>query len=272
MRKLLRIYKPFTRAGVLMAAQYRANFICFIAGDILRCFINYFLWHTVFNSGGAETFMGFSEIDMVSYIFISFLTATIAYSDGAFAVGEEIRDGNISMRLIKPIRFDLSFLFQELGERTLALSIAFVPLVAGVELFRYFMTGTVMFNPLSFLLYLVSLTLAYLITFYFNVCYGYSAFVLKNLWGSNLTKECIVSFLSGAVIPLAFMPAWLGGVLNLLPFAALSYTPVMIYIGKLDAQGIIISLALQVFWLAFFYALQQLIWKACVKRLSVQGG
>jgi ABC-2 type transport system permease protein len=272
MRKILKIYKPFTHAGVLLAAQYRINFIFFILGDILMCFINYFLWKAVFNSGGAETFMGFSEVDMVSYIFISFLTSTLAYSDGSYAVGEEIRDGSIAMRMIKPIRFDLAFLFQELGERTMSLTLAFVPLVAGVELFKFFATGSFRFSIINFVLYLVSLILAYLINFYFNVCYGYSAFVLKNLWGSNFLKDCIVGFLAGRTIPLAFMPPAVGAVLNFLPFASLTYTPVMIYIGMYSPAQIALSFALQIFWLVFFIALQQIIWNACVKRLSVQGG
>jgi len=272
MRKIFRIYKPFTHAGILLAAQYRVNFIFFLLGDILMCFINYFLWRAVFNSGGAQTFMGFSEADMVSYIFISFLTSTLAYSDGSYAVGEEIRDGSVVMRMIKPIRFDLAFLFQELGERVISIAIVFLPLVAGVEVFRFFATGAVQFNIVRFLLYLLSLILAYLINFYINVCYGYSAFVLKNLWGSNLLKNIIIGFLAGSTIPLAFMPPVLSEILRILPFASLTYTPVMIYIGKYDLVQILISFGLQIVWLAFFVFLQQVIWNACVKRLSAQGG
>ena len=272
MRRILKIYKPFTHAGFLLAAQYRLNFLFFIFGDIVRCFISYFLWHAVFTSGGADTFMGFSETDMTVYIFISFLTGVVAYSDGSYIVGEEIRDGNIAMRMIKPIRFDLAFLFQELGERTMTAMIIFVPMMAGVEIYKFVVTGTVCFNIWCFLLYLVSLILSYLINFYFNVCFGYSAFVLKNLWGSNLLKECIVGFLSGGVVPLAFMPAGLGFVLNLLPFASLTYIPVMIYLGMYDAPQILLSFALQVFWLVFFIFLQRIIWNACVRRMSVQGG
>ena len=272
MRRILKIYKPFTHAGLLLAAQYRINFIFFVFGDILRCFITYFLWHAVFTSGSQQTFMGFSEIDMTVYIFITFLTGIVAYSDGAFAVGEEIRDGSIAMRMIKPIRFEFAFLFQELGERTMTAMIVFVPLMAGVELYKFAMTGALCFNIWCFHLYLLSLTLSDLINFYFNVCYGYSAFVLKYLWGSNLLKDCIVGFLSGGVIPLAFLPAGVGFVLNLLPFASLTYTPVMIYLGMYDAPRILMSLGLQVFWLTFFIFLQRIIWNACARRMSVQGG
>ena len=113
---------------------------------------------------------------------------------------------------------------------------------------------------------------SYLINFYFNVCYGYSAFVLKNLWGSNLLKECIVNFLSGAVVPLAFMPAGLGFILNLLPFASMTYIPVMMYLGMFDVPTIIMSFGLQIFWLAFLIFLHRIIWNACVRRISIQGG
>lgn len=272
MRKVFKIYSPFTHAGVLLAAQYRINFFFFILGDILRCFINYFLWHAVFTSGGEKTFAGFSETDMVVYIFISFLTSVIAYSDGSYAVGEEIRDGNIAMRMIKPIRFDLAFLFQELGERLITITLIFVPMMLGVEVYKFAVTGVIGFNILNFILYLFSLILAYLITFYFNVCYGYSAFILKNLWGANFLKDCIVGFLSGGVIPLAFLPPAVAVTLNLLPFASQTYIPVMMCVGMFDVPTIIYSFTLQIFWLIFFIILQQIIWNACVKRMSVQGG
>lgn len=272
MSKILKIYKPFTHAGFLLAAQYKVNFVFFVLGDILRCFITFFLWHAVFTSGGTNTFMGFSEVDMTVYIFISFLTGVVAYSDGSYIIGEEIRDGNIAMRMIKPIRFEFALLFQELGERTLTALIAFVPLLAGVEIYKFAVTGAFSFNIWCFLCYLLSLVLSYLINFYFNVCYGYTAFVLKNLWGSNLLKECIVNFLSGGIVPLAFMPAGLGFVLNLLPFASLTYIPVMIYLGMYDVPTILLSFGLQIFWLVFFIFFQRIIWNACVRRMSVQGG
>ena len=141
-----------------------------------------------------------------------------------------------------------------------------------MEIYKFAVTGILGFNIWNFLLYLVSLVFSYMINFYFNVCYGYSAFVLKNLWGSNLLKECIVSFLSGAVVPLAFMPAGLGFVINLLPFASLTYIPVMIYLGMFDIPTILISFGLQIFWLIFFIFFQRIIWNVCIKRMSVQGG
>ena len=271
-KRFLRTYKPFTRAGIQEQITYRANFICFLIGEIMAAFIMYFVWKAVFLSSDSETFMGFTMEDMVVYIFITFLTGYLTYSDGAFAVGEEIIEGSIAMRMIRPCSFEMCFLFQELGNRIIAVSMIFVPMVLGVEIYRFAASGALRFQPLFFLLYIVSLLIAYMISFYFNVCYGFMAFFFKNLWGTTLIKETVVGFLSGAIIPLAFLPSGLATVLNLLPFASLSYTPVMIYMGMYSYGEIAWRIGLQLFWLLVMIGVSKLVWRGAVRHLVVQGG
>lgn len=272
MKRFFRTYLPFSRAGLQSAMAYRANFVFFLIGEIFKCFVMFFLWKAVFVSSGSETFMGFTMENMIVYVFISFLTGYLSFSDGAFALGEEIVDGSVSMRLIKPCSFDMCFLFQELGNKVINYSIMFVPILVGVEIYRYVATGSVCFNIVNFLLFFVSLQLAYFINFYFNVIYGFLAFFLKNLWGTGLIKDVIVGFLSGATIPLAFMPNALRIVLTYLPFSSLSYTPVMLYMGMYDVKQIVSSMLLQVVWLIIFVLISKLIWKSATKHLCVQGG
>ena len=119
-------------------------------------------------------------------------------------------------------------------------------------------------------LYLFSLTLAYLINFFFNICFGFSAFVFKNLWGSNLLKTSIVAFMSGSLIPLAFFPKVVSAILSFLPFSSLIYTPVMIIVGKYDASQILQALLLQFFWLIVMVGLSQLIWKRVQSFITIQ--
>lgn len=271
-KKFIRTYRPFTRAGMLESVQYRANFFCFLIGEIMSCFIMFFVWKAVFTSSTSETFMGFTMEDMVVYLFITFLTGYLTYSDGTYAIATEIRDGSIAMRMIKPCSFDMCFLFQELGNKIINVLFIFAPIVLGVECYRWAITGACQFDVAHFLLYVVSLVLAYLISFYFNVSYGFMAFYLKNLWGADILKECIINFLSGATIPLAFMPDALAKVLNFLPFSSLSYTPVMIYMGMYTPSQIAVKMLLQVFWLCFMIAMSKVIWNHAVKRLCSQGG
>ena len=146
---------------------YRANFICFFIGEIMSAFIMYFVWKAVFLSSSGETFMGFTMEDMVVYLFVSFLTDYLTYSDGAFTVGEEIIEGSIAMRMIRPCSFEMCFLFQELGSRLISAAMIFAPIVIGVEVYRFVITGMIRFNIIHFLIYLFSLIIAYLINFYF---------------------------------------------------------------------------------------------------------
>lgn len=272
LRRFFRTYRPFTRAGMQELVAYRANFICFFIGEIMSAFIMYFVWKAVFLSSDTDTVMGFTMEDMVVYLFIVFLTGYLTYSDGAFAVGEEIIEGSIAMRMIRPCSFEMCFLFQELGNRIISVAILFIPMVGGVEIYRYAVTGMIRFDPMYFGFYVLSTVIAYLISFYFNVCYGFMAFFFKNLWGTTLMKDTIVGFLSGGTIPLAFLPAGLASVLNFLPFASLAYTPVMIYMGMYSVGEILWRMGLQVFWLLVMIGLSRLIWHNAVKRLTVQGG
>lgn len=82
MNKYLRIYKPFVNAGLQEAVSYRANWVFGLLGDVLGCFISYFIWKAVFLSTDSETFMGFDLQQMVIYIFLTFLTNILIGSGG----------------------------------------------------------------------------------------------------------------------------------------------------------------------------------------------
>lgn len=272
MRRKLKIYKPFINAGLQEATAYRANWIFLLLGNILGCFVSYFIWNAVFISGEGGTMNGFTMPQMVVYIFLMFLTTSLISSGGTYDIGEEIRDGSISMRMIKPISYNSTFLFQELGNKMITVCVLIVPLVIGVEICRTIFMGSIQFNIIGFLLYIVSCILAYLINFFFNICFGFIAFVIKYLWGANMMKNCIVGFLSGSVIPFSFLPDTLEKIFLFLPFASLNYTPVMIYMGMYNGFELLFYMGLQLFWVMAFWGLSKLLWHIATKYLCVQGG
>lgn len=272
MNKIMRRYVPFMKAGVQSLIIYRLNFMGFVIGGLIYCFVMFYLWRAVFESGGGGMFLGFSMTDMVVYLFLSNTTTQLIFSDVSNSIGEEIRDGSISMRLLKPVNTDLSYMFNELGASLMKVIVLLIPVTVGLEIYRSCMTGAVMFSPLNFLLYLVSAVLAYIISFRVNLCFGFIAFYVKNLWGIGILKNSVIGFLSGSLIPLAFMPEGLRVCLEYLPFASMSYTPVMIYMGKYGAYEVIFRIGLQIVWAVLLYGLSKLIWMGAIKKLCVQGG
>lgn len=272
MNKVIKRYFPFLRAGVQTLLVYRMNFFGFIIGGLIYCFVMFYLWKAVFSANGGGSFMGFSMADMVVYLFLSNTTSQLTHSSVSNEIGEEIRDGSISMRLVKPVNTDLSYLFSELGSLMLKLLILLFPVLCGLEIYCFCITGSVMFNGLNLMFFLVSAFLAYMISFRVNLCFGFVAFYVKNLWGMNILKNSLIGFLSGSLIPLAFMPEGLRLCLEYMPFASMGYTPVMLYMGKYSPQEAAFRFGLQLFWLVVLYGISKLIWRGAIRRLSVQGG
>lgn len=209
---------------------------------------------------------------MTLYIIMSFVTNLLTKSDSSFMIGWEVKDGSIIMRLLRPVHFAMSYLFTEIGSRWLvfvSVGLPFVILIAGLKL----LSGESFLQiVLITTVYLLSLILAFLINFFFNICFGFSAFVFKNLWGSNLLKNSLVAFLSGSLVPLTFFPKIIAELLSFLPFSSLIYTPVMVIIEKYSMSQMIQALSLQLFWLFIMIALSQLIWKCVQNYITIQGG
>lgn len=272
-KKFFNTYRAFTKAGILDAIAYRASFLGFFIGELFYCFIMYYLWKAVFNSSGSDTFMNFTMIDMTVYLFISNITMFLTDTDSSFAIGEEIKDGSISMRMIKPINVDMSFLAFELGNKVIIVTLVFIPVLAGVEIYKYIQLGYIAFNIVNFMLYILSISLSYILMFYFNLAFGYLSFFLMNLWGFNILKGSIIKFFSGAIIPIAFFP-WeiVRNIFSLLPFASMNYIPVMVYMGKYSNNELVKALLLQFMWVIIFYLTCKMIWKLACKHLCVQGG
>lgn len=272
MNKIRKRYVPFVKAGVQTLIVYRMNFLGFIIGGLIYCFVMFYLWKAVFDANGGGVFLGFSMTDMVIYLFLANTTSQLTFSSVSGDIAEEIKDGSIAMRLIKPVNTDLSYLFTELGGTLMKLVVFLLPMVVGLEIYRTCVTGVLLFNGLNFLLYLVSAVFAYLISFRVNLCFGFIAFYVKNLWGFGILKNSIIGFLSGSLIPLAFMPEPLRICLEYMPFASMNYTPVMIYMGKYSPEEALLRLAIQAVWTLLVYGISKLIWLGAIKKLCVQGG
>lgn len=265
-------YRPFVRAGIQEMITYRVNFFLYRLGDVIGAFVAFYLWKAVFDSSANPVLHDFTLSDMTFYIIIGFLTNLLTKSDTSFMIGDEVKDGSIVMRLLRPVHFAMSYLFTELGFKVMVFLSVGLPFLLGVGILQIYQ-GQSVFQVLAHLLvYLISLIMAYLMNFYFNICFGFTAFVFKNLWGSNLLKNSVVAFLSGSLIPLAFFPSLVSKILSFLPFSSLVYAPVMMFIGKYNAHETLGALGLQLFWLVFFIGLSQLVWRAVQGHLTVQGG
>ncbi|GAX46872.1 ABC transporter permease [Pseudolactococcus reticulitermitis] len=268
----LKKYQPFINAGIKRSFAYRLDFLLYRVGDIMGAIVTYFLWSAIFNSSKHSSIGGFTIQEMSIYVFLSFFTGIVINTGSSPTIGQEIKDGSIVMRLLKPVSFMATYLFEEVGKKIVQVGILTVPILGGLIIFQIFISTVVPFDIFNLLFFSLSVLLAYLLNFYFDLCFGFTAFVLKNLWGANIMKTSIVAFMSGTLIPLVFFPSELYNILQYFPFASLIYTPVLIYLGKYDNLQLFNAIFLQIFWLVIFYTLSKIIWRIVSEKITVQGG
>ena len=122
------------------------------------------------------------------------------------------------------------------------------------------------------MIYILSIILSFIIGFLFNFCFGLLAFYTTSVWGMRLAKGALVGILSGQLIPIAFFPAFAQKILFALPFSSMLYTPVMIYIGKIEGLAVYSAIGVQLIWVAVFLFISSWGWKNAIKHLTIQGG
>lgn len=119
---------------------------------------------------------------------------------------------------------------------------------------------------------LASILLSFFIYIYFDYCFGMLAFVTTYIFGMNIIKNAALNFLTGRLIPISFFPEILQKIFSFLPFTAMTYVPVMIYLGKYSGMQVLTQLGKQALWVVILSLLGSFLWKKIEKRIVILGG
>jgi ABC-2 type transport system permease protein len=61
-------------------------------------------------------------------------------------------------------------------------------------------------------------------------------------------------------------------ILGVMPFEYISYVPMLIYLGKLNAAGVARALGIQILWIAILLAIGDGLWRWSSRKVIIQGG
>jgi ABC-2 type transport system permease protein len=89
------------------------------------------------------------------------------------------------------------------------------------------------------------------------------------LWAVRQMRAAITTLLSGALLPLALLPAGVGAAFAWLPFASMASAPLQLYVGMGDAPRL---LALQAGWSLLLWPLARRLWRISRERMVSYGG
>ena len=272
MRKKLNIYLPFASNELKRQMAYKGAFYLFVFISTFGSFISYFLWMAIYKSSPQNTLGGFTRNEMITYVFMVYVTSSIVTISIADWVSDDVVKGTVAMNLIKPIDYRMSLIARAFGNMVYRFVAPGIFIWIGLEIYRVRGLGMPVTNISNMVCYLVSCMMSFLIYVLFDFCFGMIAFFTTYIFGMLLVKEALLGFLMGQLIPISFFPAAVQRAFDFLPFSSMVYTPVMIYLGKYTGTELVFVLLRQVVWIIILYVLGTFIWKQVTKRLVVLGG
>lgn len=272
MRRFFRTYLPFASNTLKQQMAYKGAFYLFILVSLFGSFINYYLWMAIYGSSGTGTLGGLTQDEMIVYVFMSYITSSVVMISIATDIGYDVVKGTVAMNLIKPIDYRMSLISMASGTMLYRFLIPGVFIWIGLEIYKVTVLGLAAVTVSRVLLYLLSCVMSFLIYVLFDFCFGMLAFFTTYIFGLQMIKQALMSFLTGQLIPISFFPEAVQRVFDYLPFSSMVYTPVMIYLGKYTGDTLAFMLIRQAVWVVLLDVLGSLIWRQVTKRLVILGG
>lgn len=272
MLKKIKVYMPFAANELKGKMAYKGAFYLFMVIGLFSSFITYFLWMAIYGSTTQSTLGGFTQNEMMIYVFMTYVTSSIVTITISDWVSEDVVKGTVAMQLIKPIDYRMSLIARALGGMVYQFLAPAIWIWIGVEIYKVTILGMTLTSISRITFYLLSCLMSFLIYVLFDFCFGMIAFFTTYIFGMLMVKNALLSFLTGQLIPLSFFPDSVQKLFELLPFSSMVYTPIMIYLGKYNQTELIFVLMKQVVWIVILYLLGSLIWRQVTKRLVVLGG
>jgi ABC-2 type transport system permease protein len=212
---------------------------------------------------------GYDATAALSYTWATQATIMCVALWGWYDVEETIRSGDVVSDLARPFSYLGYWLARDLGRAAYFFVMRCLPVVAvavitfGIPLPSF---------PLGWLAWMATLLLATVASFGFRMLVNLTAFWTADARGLGNIAMALVTFLSGFIVPLPFLPPLVRDVCLALPFAAMVQTPSDVFVGKLAGASLLSAVGLQLAWCLVLLAACQLVVAAATRRVFVQGG
>ena len=124
----------------------------------------------------------------------------------------------------------------------------------------------------SFLVFLVSLFLAFLTVLAFCMLVYITTFYTLSPYGVRIIVTSVTELLTGALIPIPFLPDWMQEILRFTPFYSMQNLPYRIYSEDIWGTEAALAIVLQLIWVFILIGFGKLWMKRALKRVVIQGG
>lgn len=260
----MKAYLTMARCSMRTCFAYRQAYALGTAASCLALVAMVALWGAVLSSRGQMG--GFTLYEMKGYMLVTFATGWLGNAVGEWALANRIRDGHVAIDLVRPLATQRLMFAQVVG------GLPMEAIIIGVVATGFVLLAGPIPAPHNPALVLLSLLMVIPIRFGLGFLTALVVFWTQNFHGVAWARNAVEQVFSGSLVPLALMPQWLQATAAVLPFAGLTSTPALIYLGKVDGAAAVALVGLQLFWSAALWLGAHAAFRGASRMVTVHGG
>jgi ABC-2 type transport system permease protein len=266
LRGLADLYATVARAGVQEQLQYRTANYLYMVGMVIEPVVYLVVWSTVAEASGGQV-GGYTPGAFAAYFIVWTLVRNMNIVFTPYGWEFRIREGQLSgmlLRPVHPIHYDLAYFA---GWKVVVVAL-WLPLAALL---------TLLFRPT------LDPNLAQVATFAIAI---WGAYIIRTallfllgmitLWTTRVAAIFELYFtlellLSGRLVPMDLMPAWVLRISDVLPFRSTFGFPIEALVADLSAPELRRGLVTQAVWIVVSSLLAWLVWRRAIRRYTAVG-
>ena len=252
----------FGRAFAL-STEYRAEMLIWIVSGSLPL-IMMLIWIGLAEAGPVG---GYTATDFAAYFLTVFLVRQATVVWVLWDLDREIRLGELSPKLLRPLDPYWEHVVGNLAEKTLRMPIVLLPVALGLWLAG----AHIDLNLANVAVFTVTIAGAWAIRFNQQYSFGLLTFWFDQVLGLEQTYFALYIGLSGALVPLDLFPDAVRAVVAYTPFPYMIDFPAQVLLGKVAGAELWRGLAAQGAWVLAFAGLRLLLWHRGLKRYGAVG-
>lgn len=268
----MRKYLHVVNIGIQNLLVYRVNFLFRAAFGLIPLTATLLLWRAIYEGKGTgETVAGYGLAQMMSYyLIITIVDALTAVNEDDWQIAADIKDGNISQFLLKPIDYLTYRLFLFFTGRAIYTMVAIVPVGLFILYLHDYLVAPASGAALA--VFAVSIVLTALLQFFISYTMALLAFWVLEVATFIFVLFAFEYIAGGHLFPLDILPPEIQRILAFTPFPYLLYFPVSVYLGRVQGAAMWTGLLIQVGWVLGTYGLARFVWSRGIKKYSAVGG
>jgi len=265
-------YLHVLNIGIQNTLVYRANFFFRAAFGLVPLMAMLMVWDTIYAGKGAGAMVGaYSLAQMVSYyLVVTLVDMLTAVAEDDWQIAGEIKDGQISQFLVKPVDYLTYRLCLFFSGRIIYTAAAMVP----VGLFILFQRDFFIMpeHAVTYVWFALSVALTALLQFLISYTMALLAF-----WVTEVATFIFILFAfeyiaGGHLFPLDILPPAVLDALQYTPFPYFLFFPVSIFMERVTGAALAGGLAVQAMWVVAAYVLARFVWSRGARKYSAVGG